>query len=949
MFCWGDGSSEQLGEKNRDTKLPAEVEGLGAVAGVACGRDHCLALCTSGQVYSWGSGAEGQLGTGACPTKNQKPRRVQVPSPIPILIFQVACGNVHSLALTAGGDVLSWGQNSHGQLGLAKAVPNHSVPTPVLSLTGTPVTQVCAGGAHSLFLSLSGLVYCCGANEAGQLGLNRIDKRGRFNVCAVPALRPLDVSYISCGEVHTAILTKDGSVFTFGEGRFGQLGHNSTANELKPRRVENIDDRASQIACGSHHTLVLVSSGALLAFGSGAKGQLGQGNTESCPQPTVVQHTWSNADLTAQNMKIHCGWNSNFIHVVPPESFEAKSQMCKLDEERLRKWRSLKTSNKDAEREITSIFSSSSSLVTSFIQNGEPVDVDMNTVRETFIQLKKIPWVTNLIPMVPLIQTLVIASPVMKSVDIFLILPECHLLHEDQNVISIVLPLAGAILRLSDASIKCLRERWSSLDACSMKNHILMWKHALSFLLRAGLLMACDGNVKDVLQILKHIYKANKKADEKVPVEEFYINEICPSPFLQQDLGLWRISRQMQDQEYPAIFCRFPFVLNLQSKIFVFHFDAAVRKNIHVIETWSQFVGVLPASPLDHPTCPVFHLHVKRTALIDDTFRKLGVADHEDFRKDLIVHFQDDLNESMVNKRDFFLHLFDELLSPDSGMFMYNDSETLAWFPSHPGGQLNRYFLFGVLCGMAMYNINMVHLPFPLALFKKLLDVKPSLEDVKEFSPVLGKSLQYLLDYPDDDVGNMDMTFSVNWNGREVELDPSENGKLVTNANRERFVQAYVDHILDKSVEDMFKEFKRGFYKVCDMDVVQFFQPEELRGVVVGIEDYDWDTLRENAVYEGEYHPQHSNIIMFWEVFEDLSPEQKKGFLLFLTGCNRVPIVGMSHIKMRVTVLPNSSPQHFPETLTCHTLLLLPVYQAKERLRDKLIEAIGHNRGFWKD
>lgn len=63
--------------------------------------------------------------------------------------------------------------------------------------------------------------------------------------------------------------------------------------------------------------------------------------------------------------------------------------------------------------------------------------------------------------------------------------------------------------------------------------------------------------------------------------------------------------------------------------------------------------------------------------------------------------------------------------------------------------------------------------------------------------------------------------------------------------DRKQFVQAYVDHILNKSVEDVFKEFKRGFYKVCDKDVVQFFQPEELRGVMVGKEDYDWDTLRE--------------------------------------------------------------------------------------------------------
>lgn len=43
------------------------------------------------------------------------------------------------------------------------------------------------------------------------------------------------------------------------------------------------------------------------------------------------------------------------------------------------------------------------------------------------------------------------------------------------------------------------------------------------------------------------------------------------------------------------------------------------------------------------------------------------------------------------------------------------------------------YFLFGFLCGLALYNNSIIHLPFPLVLFKKLLDVEPTLEDMKEF------------------------------------------------------------------------------------------------------------------------------------------------------------------------------------------------------------------------
>ena len=53
--------------------------------------------------------------------------------------------------------------------------------------------------------------------------------------------------------------------------------------------------------------------------------------------------------------------------------------------------------------------------------------------------------------------------------------------------------------------------------------------------------------------------------------------------------------------------------------------------------------------------------------------------------------------------------------------------------------RLEKYFLFGVLCGIALNNYNIINLPFPLVLFKKLVNVKPSYEDMKEFEPVVAR------------------------------------------------------------------------------------------------------------------------------------------------------------------------------------------------------------------
>ncbi|XP_076151060.1 putative E3 ubiquitin-protein ligase HERC4 [Alosa pseudoharengus] len=966
VLSYGRNNKGQLGRrKNKDSKV---VDGLAGVAAVACGQEHCLALCASGEVYSWGRGDEGQLGIGSQQSKMSQPQCVSIQSPWPILITQVACGNIHSLALSTGGEVFSWGKNSLGQLGLGKAVDIQAAPSLVFALLGVPVTQISAGGAHTLALTLQGLVYCCGANSAGQLGLKRVDERGRFGICSVPALRLLDIKVICCGEAHTAVLTKNGDVYTFGEGAQGQLGHSSTANELLPKRVEGLDGPASQIACGSHHTMVLGSCNRLWAFGSGVKGQLGNGRSESSTQPTMVELTRAGVEPRAlPDFKISAGWNSNFVFFPPEQATSELQRVGKLNQAQLQTWLTKPSSGQnpaEAERIFTQ-FSSCSRLVGSFtkdidsqaMMSANSVRVDLQAASEAFDKLLQVAWIRKAIDIKPVVEHLCVFSSAMKAADIFLLLPVCPLLQEDQNVINLVLPLAVAITNLGDSVMETLQGWWGSMGKGMMSKHILVWKHTLSFLLRANLLHHYNPGVKATLEVLKSLHRANKKAKKslQVSISEFYIEELGQNPImLQQDVTLWRQIKWSQVQEVPltpAIFCRFPFLLDLQSKVLIFHYDASVTQTTHHF-IHQQVLNGGGASQFftgEAPT-PVLKLKIRRTHLLEDTFRQLAASDHDNFQKQLHVQFVDESKLTLVNQKDFFLHTFDELMAPDFDMFMFDDTKTLVWFPPQPKHEAKTYFLFGILCGLALNNNNIVHLPFPLAMFKKLLGTKVTLEDLTEFSPVVGESLRYILyDYIDDDIDNLEMTYSITWGDIKVELDPKEEGKLVTCKNKKEFVQAYVDYTLNKSVEKVFEEFKRGFFKVCARDVVELFHPEELRGVMVGKEDYDWDTLKRNTMYEGGYHGNHPVIKMFWEVFGELSHDQKKAFLLFLTGCGRVPILGMDQIRMIIRVRHKSSQNHFPESLTCHGILYLPMYQSKERLQTQLTEALKHNRGFWKE
>jgi alpha-tubulin suppressor-like RCC1 family protein len=151
LYMWGCGLDGRLGVGSEHDQLsPQFVFALKGqpVTGVSAGGFHTLALTGAGHVYSWGYGGTGRLGHGdranrALPEWVESLRHTNV--------TQVAAGGAHSLALTAAGDVLCWGEGAMGQLGLGTA-DSVSLPQYVPTLRGCGVTAIAAGWRHSLAL-----------------------------------------------------------------------------------------------------------------------------------------------------------------------------------------------------------------------------------------------------------------------------------------------------------------------------------------------------------------------------------------------------------------------------------------------------------------------------------------------------------------------------------------------------------------------------------------------------------------------------------------------------------------------------------------------------------------------------------------------------------------------------------------------------------------------------
>jgi alpha-tubulin suppressor-like RCC1 family protein len=177
----------------------------------------------------------------------------------------------HSMVLGVDGRVYTWGQNPYGLLGGTErgAIHVRTAPTPVPELAGVTAIAACRNAGAAL--KADGTVWMWGADQEGVLATGTIFRSGEnakeyYVPRRIPGLQ--DVTAIACGRVHMLALRKDGTVWTWGANKNGQLGLGDTERRAAPAPVPTLTS-ATAIFAEDDMSGARVADGSWVTWGNG--------------------------------------------------------------------------------------------------------------------------------------------------------------------------------------------------------------------------------------------------------------------------------------------------------------------------------------------------------------------------------------------------------------------------------------------------------------------------------------------------------------------------------------------------------------------------------------------------------------------------------------------------------------------------------------------------------
>jgi hypothetical protein len=280
LWCWGDNNYGLLGDGTEvDSRTPIRATLLeDVVESVSFGFGTACGLDGDGGVWCWGNNVRGQLGDGTLDNR-LTPERVEG---LDSGFQSLAVASFHVCAIDGDGAVFCWGENQAGQLGDGTTT-NRPTPVKVEGLD-SEVVALTAEQSATCVLTKETSVWCWGNDQGGLLGDR--DKANQPLPVPMPRLES-GVVAISLGAFNGYALMEDGSVLGWGNpGSVPSKEREGLTADGEPRLVDGIPSGVVALKTGVGHACVLTDDGRVFCWGSNSNGELGIG-TEEFPDAVV--------------------------------------------------------------------------------------------------------------------------------------------------------------------------------------------------------------------------------------------------------------------------------------------------------------------------------------------------------------------------------------------------------------------------------------------------------------------------------------------------------------------------------------------------------------------------------------------------------------------------------------------------------------------------------------
>jgi ubiquitin-protein ligase E3 C len=290
---------------------------------------------------------------------------------------------------------------------------------------------------------------------------------------------------------------------------------------------------------------------------------------------------------------------------------------------------------------------------------------------------------------------------------------------------------------------------------------------------------------------------------------------------------------------------------------------------------------------------------------------------------------------------------------------------------------LHRYEFLGRIIGKCLYEGILVDVNFaPFFLRKWALTggtgsapnetgYRPTLNDLRDLDEELYQGLHKLKTYPGD-VEDFSLNFTVTdtvvtdhttspkkTKAITKDLKPGGANTEVTNQNRLVYISYMARHRLQNQPYLQTTAFLRGLSTMIQPSWLSMFNHSELQTLISGTRtQIDVEDLRRNTIYGGTYvigddGLEHPTIQLFWQTMKDISDDERRAVLKFVTSTPRAPLLGFGTLNPRFSIRDGGSDQErLPSTSTCVNLLKLPMYRDYNILKEKLLYSAFSGAGF---